>query len=365
MSDINAALHGPVGQAMSIALCLMLVIVVYAAWKFTRVKELTVAKDAQAPKVHKVSSASISPASTMETLPCGERREVLELHGKVVVCIGAGSSPEKRSIYETAHSLGVRVVILDGPGSWASSMLDEGIIAGYYPVSFDADPELTLANMLSAVERVRAEVGSPDGVCTFFEVAVPIATRLAAALGLPANPIEAVDQARDKHATRAVSARAGLPTPKHASIESADEVEAAAEVVGFPAVIKPIGMFQSMGVLRVNSYDELTSAYGQVLRELAHAREVAQGAPIPPLSTLPFTRLHPHLYVCPLPSDGRHLTLTLTLIPTPTPTLILAAGTHDYRATVASLGVKMVLEVRTALAPPRLSPRPPRHARTS
>lgn len=232
----------------------------------------------------------------MEAMPrCDTRAELLALSGKVVVFVGGGSSAEKRDIYQTAKSLGVRSVVLDGPCSWAAAMVDDGTIAGFYPVAFHSDAEATLANMREAIASVRSDIGEPAGVCTFFEIAVPIATRLAADLGLPANPIEAVNTARDKHATRVVSAAAGLPTPKHASIESAADVELAARTVGFPAVIKPIGMFQSMGVLRVDSLPELVAAYDKVLGELAAARETANSS-------------------------------------------------DDYRATVASLGVKMVLE---------------------
>merc|ERR1719181_1657105 len=103
-------------------------------------------------------------------------------------------------------------------------MATDGTIAGFYPVTFHADHEATLASMHEAVARVREEVGDPAGVCTFFEIAVPITTRLAASLGLPANPIEAVEHARDKHATRKISAEAGLPTPKHASIDNASDI---------------------------------------------------------------------------------------------------------------------------------------------
>ena len=40
----------------------------------------------------------------MERLP---RPEILELKGKLVIFVGAGSSPEKRDIYATAKELGV------------------------------------------------------------------------------------------------------------------------------------------------------------------------------------------------------------------------------------------------------------------
>ena len=231
----------------------------------------------------------------MVILPEFPREELEALRGKVIVFVGGGSSPEKRSIYEKAKSLGVKSAILDGPESWASAMVEDGTISGYFPVAFEAETQATLANMLAAIDKVRDELGEPAGVCTFFEVAVPIATRLAAALGLPANPIEAVDHARDKHATRRISMATGLPTPKHASIETPADIEPAANTVGFPAVIKPIGMFQSMGVLRVDSLPELMAAYDKVLDELAAARKAA-------------------------------------------------IGTADYRATVATLEAKMVLE---------------------
>ena len=228
----------------------------------------------------------------MERLP---RPEILELKAKLIIFVGAGSSPEKRDIYATAKELGVRSVILDGAGSWGTSMCEDGTIAAFFPVAFDEDDDATLANMLEAVNKVREQVGEPDGVATFMEIAVPIATRLAAKLGVPANPIEAVMNARDKHATRRISAAAGLPTPKHASIEGVSDLKPAADEVGFPAVLKPVGMFQSMGVVIVDSMSKLVEAYDTVLRELAEARAAA-------------------------------------------------TSTDDYRLTVARLGVKMVLE---------------------
>ena len=63
------------------------------------------------------------------------------------------------------------------------------------------------AAILAALERsgVRA-----DGVLTFWEDSAREAARVAAALGLPGNPPEAVDVARSKVRTRDLSARLGL-----------------------------------------------------------------------------------------------------------------------------------------------------------
>ena len=51
--------------------------------------------------------------------------------------------------------------------------------------------------------------------------------------------------------------RAGLPTPANHLIRSSADVAKAAEVVGFPAVIKPISGAASEGVVRVDSKEQL------------------------------------------------------------------------------------------------------------
>ena len=96
-------------------------------------------------------------------------------------------------------------------------------------------------------------------------------------------------------ASASASALDGPAAPEDDDAAAEEDDGPAADVVGFPAVIKPIGMFQSMGVLRVDDLPALEAAYRTVLDELDTARAAAE-------------------------------------------------GTADYRATVATLGVKMVLE---------------------
>jgi hypothetical protein len=48
------------------------------------------------------------------------------------------------------------------------------------------------------IKRAAKDVGELDGMTTFCEMAVPLASRLAEHLGLPHNSVEAVDNARDK-----------------------------------------------------------------------------------------------------------------------------------------------------------------------
>ena len=84
-------------------------------------------------------------------------------------------------------------------------------------------------------------MGDLDGVTCFCELAMPLAARLCERLGLASNSPAAVDAARDKHATRAVMEKDGLPTPRNMLITSAavlDKVGAAA-VMGVAKRVGP------------------------------------------------------------------------------------------------------------------------------
>jgi carnosine synthase len=83
--------------------------------------------------------------------------------------------------------------------------------------------------------------------------------------------VAAVDAARDKFATRAIMQDAGLPTPANCLIEKAADLAAAAEKVGFPAVIKPIAGAGSMGVVRVDTAEELARVYAKVVADMGRA----------------------------------------------------------------------------------------------
>ena len=100
--------------------------------------------------------------------------------------------------------------------------------------------KLWACSFLQAIRTASAGLGGLDGVTTFCEMAVPLVSRLAEALGLPGNTPEAVDAGRDKYATRECLAKAGLPTPRNARIRAPGDVQPAGEYVGFPSVIKPV-----------------------------------------------------------------------------------------------------------------------------
>lgn len=86
------------------------------------------------------------------------------------------------------------------------------------------------------------------------------AAAISAALGLPHNPPAAVEAARDKHRQRELLAAAGVPVPAFRCRDFDEPVERAAQETRYPAVIKPLTLAASRGVIRVNGRAELVAA---------------------------------------------------------------------------------------------------------
>ncbi|KAK4534702.1 hypothetical protein CDCA_CDCA02G0727 [Cyanidium caldarium] len=181
------------------------------------------------------------------------------LRGAQVLIFQAGYSG-KRFVYEHLRELGVRLTILDGPESWAKCLLDEDVIEAYIELDFTDFGSL----FERALDAILDSGIAFDAVATFYEDAVAIVARIAEALHLPGNPREACDRARNKRVTREIMRVHGLPTPKFMRIDDAQQLEAAAESVGFPAILKPVFGAASMGVHRVESMEDLQNTYAKV-----------------------------------------------------------------------------------------------------
>jgi biotin carboxylase len=194
----------------------------------------------------------------------------VKVDGATVVVVGAGY-PGKRRIYERMAGLGARLVIVDEADHWSSELVDEGVASEFLsaPVTGDAD-----ADAASVVGALSAAGIRPDGILTFWEECPPIAARAAAALGLPGNPVEAVDAARSKLLTREASEHAGLPTPRAQRVQSVDELYAAAADIRFPAVVKPEFGHSQVGCIRVDALESLPEIYWLVRQELGSTHVV-------------------------------------------------------------------------------------------
>jgi biotin carboxylase len=161
---------------------------------------------------------------------------------KTVLFIGAGRH-QRRAIVR-ARELGLRTVAVDrnpeAPG------LAE---AGTARVLDFRDTEAVIA--IGRSERV-------DGVLTVSaDRAVPAVAAVAEALDLPGIGTETAHRMTHKIAMRRTLADAGLPQPRFAAVRTLHEARAAAETVGFPAVLKPTDSGGQRGVFRLDSPADL------------------------------------------------------------------------------------------------------------
>ncbi|KMS67739.1 carboxylase [Streptomyces viridochromogenes] len=137
-----------------------------------------------------------------------------------------------------------------------------------------ADPADQAA--LSAAGRALAERHALAGVMTWTEwYLVPVA-RLARQLGLPTTAPETLQGCRNKHTSRSLFARHGVPSAASASVHTEHEAAAAARRIGFPVVLKPAAHAGSMGVIRVDTTDELPAAYAFAAQTAGRSVESTQ-----------------------------------------------------------------------------------------
>lgn len=151
-----------------------------------------------------------------------------------------------------------------------------------------------------------------DAVLAAEDEGVILAAAIAAELGLPGHPVQAVVDARDKHRSRQAWRSAGLPTPAfarypldsdpealagqlaaaahsgHAAMapdraaeadaaDAADAGSAAIAAPGFPCVLKPLALSASRGVIRADDAAGFVRAWRRLAAILSRPELAAGG----------------------------------------------------------------------------------------
>ena len=168
---------------------------------------------------------------------------------------------------EAAQRLGVPAVV----GSDHPQVLEAANPAGHLTIDFGAPEEA--AQAIVAFARgvpIRAVIAADDD-------GVVLASRAAAALGLPHNPVGAVAAARNKLQMREVLAKAGLPSPRFAAFSIEENPERVARRVTFPCVLKPLFLSASRGVIRANDPADFVAAFRRIEAILRRPEVAAQG----------------------------------------------------------------------------------------
>lgn len=156
-----------------------------------------------------------------------------------------GGSRHQVPAIEAAKRLGLRTVLCDylpdNPGQFAADV--------FYQES-TVDKEL----MLSIARKEHVE-----GVLAFgTDVAASTAAYIAEHMGLPTNPLEAVEILSEKHRFRSFLMRNGFPCPKFHELSyevTSQEVADLAQSMSMPLVLKPTDSSGSKGVTVLRSID--------------------------------------------------------------------------------------------------------------
>jgi biotin carboxylase len=161
---------------------------------------------------------------------------------KTVLFVGAGR--HQRRAIARARELGLRTVAVDrNPDAPGLGDADDGHVLDFRDVPAVVD-----------VGRRRGV----DGVLTVSaDRAVPVVAAVAEALGLPGIGTDTAHLMTHKVAMRRTLAEAGLPQPRFAAARTLHEAHAAADTVGFPAVLKPADSGGQRGVFLLESLEDL------------------------------------------------------------------------------------------------------------
>ena len=130
----------------------------------------------------------------------------------------------------------------------------------------------------ASVRRILDRGGPVDAVVAADTPMLALAAEVAARMGLPHNPVDAVLNANGKDRQRERWAAGGVAQPKFRIVPAAatdDAVAAAARAVGFPCVVKAVSLSASQGVLRADDPASAVTAARRIRRVLAAARRPA------------------------------------------------------------------------------------------
>jgi biotin carboxylase len=183
------------------------------------------------------------------------------MQGKTVLFVGAGRH-QRRAILR-AQELGLRVVAVDrNADALGLEAADVGEVVDFRDVEGVIDV---------------AEKHGVDGALTVSaDRAVPVVAAVAEELGLPGIGKDVAHLMTHKIAMRRRLAEVGVPQPRFAAARDLASARAAAETVGFPAVLKPADSGGQRGIFRLESIDDLDAHLHAALAESAGGEVVLE-----------------------------------------------------------------------------------------
>ena len=168
-----------------------------------------------------------------------------------VLLLATTTGYQLRAFDEAAAALGVTLVLatdrcdhLEDP--WA----DRALPVKYHDISGSID------TVVAAFTG-----GRPDGILAVGDRPTVLAAHLAKAFELSWHSVAAADASRHKLASHLALRAFGLPTAEFRVVSLAETPEAAAHATTFPAVLKPLALSGSRGVMRVDDAEHFVTAF--------------------------------------------------------------------------------------------------------
>jgi len=177
---------------------------------------------------------------------------------KRVLLLATTTGYQIRSFGEVADKLGVQVVFATN----RCHQLDDPWSDHAVPVRF-WDEEHSVRSIVSSCAAAPVH-----GIVVVGDQPTILGARVAEALGLPGNPPNAVRASRNKLASRRAFRHAGLLTPTFADVPVTSDPAALAVQCTYPAVIKPLALSGSRGVMRVDRPSDFVWAFERLSRLL-------------------------------------------------------------------------------------------------
>ena len=176
-----------------------------------------------------------------------------------VLLVAPHSSYRISPYLRAAQSLGVRLQI----ASQGEYSIVSQVAAGL---------NIDLGNHQEAVEKIcQAANDTPfTAIVATDDATVEIASLAAQALGLEANSPDAARLSRRKDLARQRLSAAGVPCPIYQRIDLDQSIAAQVDTNCWPAVVKPIALSGSRGVIRVDNLAELEAACARIRGILDH-----------------------------------------------------------------------------------------------
>ena len=187
-----------------------------------------------------------------------QRRKV-----RKVLLVATTTGYQIRSFGEAARKLDVHLLF----ASDRCDRLDDPWWDQAIPVRFD-DEERSVATVVSACNGI-----APHGIVAVGDRPAGLAARLGRAFNLTWHSPGAATIARNKRLLRMTLQNAELPGPWFQSVSIDADPHSVAHAIAYPAVVKPLALSGSRGVMRVDTPAECVAAFER-LRTLLKSRDV-------------------------------------------------------------------------------------------